>query len=143
MCVWCQLFVCLVFRVSDLVGGTCLLIGVILFVLNMCMTLINLVGGLSLPMWCAGSGLKGVASFNRVRYQLGTWIAVGLQILIVADILETLSADNVEKYEWSVIGKFSAIAAFRYDQDNYAGLVVSGHIAGLCHATHLVCIRID
>ncbi len=101
---------------SDLVGGTCLLIGVILFVLNMLFVLINLVGGVSLPMWCAGAGpgIKGVASFNRVRHQLGTWIAVGLQILIVADILETLSADNVEKYEWSVIGKFSAIAAFRY-----------------------------
>jgi hypothetical protein len=44
---------------------------------------------------------------------VGEITALGLEILVVADIMETLTKLTVEEYSWDTLGKISAIACFR------------------------------
>ena len=53
-----------------------------------------------------------IAKFNEVRQQLGEITALGLEILVVADVMETLLMD-VEDFTFQNLGKIGAIALFR------------------------------
>ena len=57
-------------------------------------------------------GEKVEATFGRVRQQLGEITALGLEILVVADILESLTKD-VSDFSWNSLGKMAAMAVFR------------------------------
>lgn len=54
----------------------------------------------------------GVASLDKVRKQLGETTALGLEVLVVSDVLETL-LKPAEDYTYEQLGKLAAIAAFR------------------------------
>ena len=57
-------------------------------------------------------GEKVEATFGRVRQQLGEITALGLEILVVADILESLTKD-VSDFSWNSLGKMAVMAVFR------------------------------
>ena len=57
-------------------------------------------------------GEKIEATFGRVRQQLGEITALGLEILVVADILESLTKD-VSDFSWNSLGKMAVMAVFR------------------------------
>ena len=54
----------------------------------------------------------GIASVDKVRKQLGETTALGLEVLVVSDVLETL-LKPAEDYTYEQLGKLAAIAAFR------------------------------
>ena len=54
----------------------------------------------------------GVASVDKVRKQLGETTALGLEVLVVSDVLETL-LKPAEDYTFEQLGKLAAIATFR------------------------------
>ena len=90
--------------------------GVLLGVINIIQTLINLATDSKLRMLCSISYKEKtkprLASFGRVRQQLGEITALGLEVLIVADILETLIIP-ASQFDWHSLGKIIAIAVVR------------------------------
>jgi uncharacterized membrane protein len=53
------------------------------------------------------------ANFNRVRLQLGEVTALGLEILVVSDIMETLTKLDTNEYSFRSLGKIGSVALFR------------------------------
>ena len=48
------------------------------------------------------------ATFGRVRQQLGEITALGLEILVVADVMESLT-QTTENFSWDTLGKMVII----------------------------------
>lgn len=61
----------------------------------------------------ASEGKKKKATFNRVRLQLGEITALGLEILVVSDIMETLTKLDTNDFTFRALGKIGAVAFFR------------------------------
>lgn len=100
-------------------AGTLILVkAVVLALINILSTFLNAIFGMELSMFSAvtyGSNRhsrKAVATFGRVRQQLGEITALGLEVLVVADILETLTK-SAHEYSWDALGKIIVIACFR------------------------------
>ena len=101
-------------------GGACVLTGAYIFsIINVMIVIVNSLFLKKFPMVMElvreGSGLTGKkkeATIGRVRMQLGEITALGLEILVVADIMESLTK-NVEDFSWNSLGKMAAIAVFR------------------------------
>ena len=55
---------------------------------------------------------NGIASVDKVRKQLGEITALGLEVLVVSDVLETMLKPS-EDYTYEQLGKLAAIAALR------------------------------
>jgi uncharacterized membrane protein len=94
-------------------GALILCIGVGVSIFNLGNAIINLIGGYKIRM----IGLTQVeclqkASFHGVRLQLGGFTALGLEILVVSDVLETLTK-KLEDQSYENLGKLCAVAAFR------------------------------
>lgn len=53
------------------------------------------------------------ASFSRVRLQLGEITALGLEILVVADVMETLNELETKNFSLETLAKIGAVALLR------------------------------
>jgi len=113
-------------------GGTILVFGVALAILNGFLGAINTLFGLRLPLIfdtvekSRGRGTR--ATLNKARLQLGEITAFGLEILVVSDILETLDSP-IHDYTYSLLGKIAAIASFR----TFLAFVLSKEIEEIRH----------
>lgn len=98
--------------------------GVVLSMLNLATAVYNLAFGAEIKM-IGISDFENLqkASFMRVRLQLGAFTALGLEILVVADVLETLTK-HVEEMSYESLGKLCAIAAFRTVLAYFLGLEI-------------------
>ena len=96
----------------DLTGSLILVAGVAIAVINMALVLLNQTLGLSLPM-ILYKAQNNRATLGKVRLHLGEVTALGLEVLVVSDILETLTKLSTEDYTWDALGKISAVAALR------------------------------
>ena len=97
-----------------------LLGGVFLSSLNIGLVVYNNISGARLPILLPiHSGKKEVATFGRVRLQLGEITALGLEVLVVADILETLTKLETEEYTWVALGKIGEIFFTAYRHKAY------------------------
>ena len=77
---------------------------------------------------------KGIPSFHHVRIEMGNLIALGLELLVATDVLETLTkvlqrfifnifqvsllnalqpSQETHEYSFELLGKIGAVAAFR------------------------------
>lgn len=99
-------------------GGVVLTIAFVLAVVNMLVVCFNSMTGRELPLLLdmtytdANRSSKNEATFGRVRLQLGELTALGLEILVVADVMESLCL-TAESYNWNTLGKMASIAVFR------------------------------
>jgi uncharacterized membrane protein len=99
-------------------GGVVLTVGFALAVINMLVVCFNSITGKELPLLLdmsyssAKATSKKEATFGRVRLQLGELTALGLEILVVADVMESLCL-TPEAFNWSTLGKMASIAVFR------------------------------
>ena len=98
--------------------------GVLISMLNLMTAVYNLAFGAEIKM-IGISDYENLqkASFMRVRLQLGAFTALGLEILVVADVLETLTK-HVEEMSYQSLGKLCAIAAFRTVLAYFLGLEI-------------------
>ena len=54
----------------------------------------------------------GLPSFHHLRIEMGNIIALGLELLVATDVLETLTKETHE-FSFELLGKIGAVAAFR------------------------------
>ena len=98
------------------IGSLVLLGGIIISTLNIIIVIYNSIFYKRIPFLVGLSYnsvvRQQVATFGRVRKQLGEITALGLEILVVADIMESL-CKSVEDFSWNTLGKMAAIAIFR------------------------------
>jgi uncharacterized membrane protein len=84
-------------KLVSTIGTLILIIAVLLALINIKLMFINSIFGFELKMITSlsyggtPSNSRKIATFGRVRQQLGEVTALGLEILIVSDILETLT----------------------------------------------------
>ena len=86
-------------------------------VINSLVVVFNSLSGKEIPMllemsYSDSNQRKKEATFGRVRKQLGELTALGLEILVVADVMESLT-QTAESFSWNSLGKMAAIAVFR------------------------------
>ena len=99
----------LAWKLVSLIGTLILIIAVLLGLINILLTSINTVTSLELPMISTlsygskPSTSKKVATFGRVRQQLGEMTALGLEVLVISDVLETLTKP-VNQFSWDELG---------------------------------------
>jgi uncharacterized membrane protein len=94
-------------------GAMICVVGVFMSLLNLAMAVWNLIFGTKYRMLGTSDyECMQKATFGRVRVQLGGFTALGLEVLVVADVLESLSR-NIEQQTFETLGKMCAIAAFR------------------------------
>ena len=91
--------------------------GIVLAGLNFGIVMVNSLFDKKIPMIVGLSNSeladnKQVATFGRVRKQLGEITALGLEMLIAADVMESL-AEHTSDFSWHTLGKLAFIAAFR------------------------------
>jgi len=96
----------------ELLGGFVLLFAALLCLINMISSAINKLTDAHISMILSTSFSARKATFTSTRLQIGTLTALGLTILVVSDVLSTLSKDPSE-YDWNELGKIGSIAAFR------------------------------
>jgi len=107
----------------ELLGILTLLTAAVLCCLNMAMSILNKQNGWNMNMILGTGEGKRKATMIATRLQLGTLTAMGLNILVVSDVLETLTKSS-DDYEWAALGKIGAIAAFRTALAYFLGLEV-------------------
>lgn len=94
-------------------GTFILLFGVLVAAINIAVSRINAGFGAKLPLITTGIHFKhSIASFYFLRKQLGEITALGLEVLVVADVLETLTKE-ADKYTWDDLGKLIVISLVR------------------------------
>lgn len=95
------------------IGAIVLVFGVSLSLINLFLTLLNTFLGCELRMLLGIGGKdRGKATFGRVRLQLGEVTALALEILVVSDVLETLTK-GTDDFSWETLGKIGAVAILR------------------------------
>ena len=107
----------------EFLGILTLLSAAVLCCLNMTMSILNKQNGWNICMILGTGEGKRKATMIAARLQLGTLTAMGLNILVVSDVLETLTKSS-DDYEWAALGKIGAIAAFRTALAYFLGLEV-------------------
>jgi len=60
----------------------------------------------------ATSRSRKLPSFRTTRIEMGNCIALGLELLVATDVLETLTKDTHE-FSFELLGKIGCVAAFR------------------------------
>lgn len=94
-------------------GTLILLFGVLIAAFNIAVSRINAGFGTNLPLITTGLESKHkTASFYFLRKQLGEITALGLEVLVVADVLETLTKE-AGQYSWDDLGKLILISLVR------------------------------
>jgi uncharacterized membrane protein len=74
---------------------------------------LQMVGRFTFSKRMSLSGLKGnTCTLGRVRLQIGDYTALGLEVLVIADVLETLTKGTTS-YTFEELGKLFAVATFR------------------------------
>ena len=99
-------------KLVSLIGGLILIVGVLIASINIIFAVFNDVLGTKYYMVMPLGSKRILASFQQVRFQLGMITALGLEVLVVADVLETV-VKSAEDYTFEIIGKIAAIAMFR------------------------------
>ena len=92
-----------------------LIVAVLIAIANSILFLINYFANKELSMLFVAIGNHKNTpppTVQRIRIQLGAFIAIILQLLIAVDILETLTKES-HHYSFEHLGKIAAIAAFR------------------------------
>ena len=103
-------------------GAFFLVAGTLLAMFNLTLTVFNALFSAHFHMvGISSSEYAHKASLYRVRLQLGGFTALGLQVLIAADILETLTRPS-EEQSYETLGKICIIAAFRTALSYFLGL---------------------
>ena len=96
-------------KLVSLIGTLILIIAVLLGLINILFTFINTVTNLELHMVSTlsygskPSKSKKIATFGRVRQQLGEITALGLEVLVISDVLESLTKP-VNQFSWDDLG---------------------------------------
>lgn len=94
-------------------GAFLLVVGVLFAVLNLALTALNVLSKQNIKMiGISQLECMQTATVLRVRLQLGGFTALGLGVLVVADVLESL-AKGVHEQTYDTLGKMSVIAVFR------------------------------
>lgn len=97
-------------------GALLLVVGAAIAHINLAICMINAATGSRFKVIAIKHGragiTDGVASVDKVRKQLGETTALGLEVLVVSDVLETL-LKPAEDYTFEQLGKLAAIATFR------------------------------
>ena len=97
----------------SILGSLIMIIGVLIAVINSVRAIYNDVTGSKLPMILGFTGKRShAATFSRVRLQLGIITALGLEVLVVADVLETV-VKSADEFTFEALGKIGVIAIFR------------------------------
>lgn len=105
----------------SLFGTVILILGAIFGFVNCIYTFYNIafegnaqmMGRFTFSRRLSVSGLKGnTATLGRVRLQIGDYTALGLEVLVIADVLETLTKGTTT-YTFEELGKLFAVATFR------------------------------
>lgn len=98
-------------KLVSVIGTLILVIAVLVGLINILLTFINTITNLELSMILSTlsyghkpSKSKKVATFGRVRQQMGEITALGLEVLVISDILETLTKP-VNQFSWDDLGK--------------------------------------
>lgn len=102
-------------------GGLVLVFGAVLTCINLCLTITNSLIGEDrfnhfLPLCCSGP-----ATVTKVRLQLSQMIALGLEILLIGDIIETL-VKSTQSYSFENLSKLAIVAAIRTALSFFLGL---------------------
>ena len=96
-----------------LLGALIMIVGVVIAIFNSARAIYNDVSGSKLPMILGFTGKKShTATFSRVRLQLGIITALGLEVLVVSDVLETV-VKSADEFTFEALGKIGVIAVFR------------------------------
>lgn len=93
-------------------GGLIMIAGVAIALVNTCLAVYNDLSDSRVSMLLAGGKKKHPATMARVRLQLGMITALGLEVLVVSDVLETV-VKSAEEYSFETLGKIAAIACCR------------------------------
>ena len=94
-------------------GTLILLAGVLIAAFNIAVSRINAGFGTKVALIKTGFHFKhSIASFYFIRKQLGEITALGLEVLVVADVLETLTKE-AGSYSWDDLGKLIVISLVR------------------------------
>jgi len=100
-------------KVVSTLGTLILLFGVLVAAVNIAVSRINSGFGTKVPLIKTGFHFThSVASFYFLRKQLGEITALGLEVLVVADVLETLTKE-AGSYSWDDLGKLIVISLVR------------------------------
>jgi uncharacterized membrane protein len=94
------------------VGALILIIAVILGFVNVMLSIFNDTFSKSIKSVFPTHGRRQPASIKRTRVELGSLVALGLEILVVTDVLETLTSD-ISAYSFEKLAKIGIIALFR------------------------------
>jgi len=91
-------------------GALFLIVSTVLGIFSVVFSFINKsVPGLKLKSaYCSGK----IATLSRTRIEMGNMFAVGLELLVATDVLETLTAET-HHFSFETLGKLGAVAAFR------------------------------
>jgi uncharacterized membrane protein len=90
-----------------------LIFGFVVSAINFVLTLANNLIGKNFSLILGSKRHRqGKATMMGVRLQLGEVTALGLEILVISDILETLDFP-IHEYSFSLLGKIGAVALFR------------------------------
>ena len=104
-------------KLVSTIGILILVTAVLLALVNIKLMFLNTIFGFEFKMSSLSYGGKPsrsrkVVTFGRIRQQLGEITALGLEVLVVSDILETLTKP-VNKFSWEDLGKIIVIACLR------------------------------
>jgi uncharacterized membrane protein len=91
-------------------GALFLIVSTVLGIFSVIFSFVNKrVSGLKIKSaFCTGK----VATLSRTRIEMGNMFAVGLELLVAMDVLETLTAET-HHFSFETLGKLGAVAAFR------------------------------
>lgn len=108
-----KIFTQLSLKFVSVVGTTVLIGGVILAVINMLILVRNEVFYKKLGLLhIEGREERVEFQFAKIRSQLGDITALGLEILVVSDVMESLTQPT-EEFTYLNLGKLCAISGFR------------------------------
>ena len=88
-------------------GSFVLICSVLIATVNIVLACINVTFGTTMSMVL--SEKRGVASIANIRLQMGEVAALRLGILVVSDVLETLTKLETETYSWNALGKIGEL----------------------------------
>lgn len=100
-------------RLLKLARALVSLVAAYLSLIGACILIFGAVWGIATVAAMVATAKKGQQlCFRSVRLKMGNSIALGLELLVATDVLETLTRETHE-YSYELLGKIGAVAAFR------------------------------
>ena len=98
----------------SILGALLLILSVAVSVLNVLLSFCNnsILKTKFRMVFAFGHEQNKTATLARARVQLGGLAALGLEVLVIADVLETLTKP-IHEFSYDVLGKIGCVAAFR------------------------------